>query len=310
MTVKELIFKVFSDLHFDLLYLHGSPRVLFYHGVADSIVNPTIESESILAADFERQLKYIVKQFKPISIDEFYNRYINNSWQGKEILLTFDDGYRNMLTTGLPMLEKYDVPFALFLTTDNISYDLLFPTTINRIVNLASSAATDEETCLRTSKILKTLPIKTVEKVCDELQNQIPSEEYKSLRRKYASVNPLTWDEVKIIAESQLCTIGSHCVNHICCHNRQPFEEVKRQFSQSKSEIEKRLGISCDYLSYPNGNYTPEVINLAEECGYKMAFSTRYEPIIGMDKNKMAVGRIYVPYDYSRFVYSISRYPR
>lgn len=301
MKFRELIIKFYGLLNIDKILLNRQPRVLFYHGVSDNILNPEIETESISAEDFEKQLKYIIKHFNPISVDEFFERFVDQKWDGREILLTFDDGYRNMLTTGLPILEKYNVPFALFLTTDNITKNTLFPTTINRLLNQG-----DEQTAY----MLKHVTVGEVDKICNDLLASVHEVELNACRTKYASVNPLSWDEAKQIASSSLCTIGSHCVTHICCHERQSLDEIRRQFTESRKEIQDRLNVPCDYLSYPNGNYTPEVTKIAEECGYKMAFSTKYEPVTGDMVDKMAVGRIYVPYDYSRFVYSISRYPR
>lgn len=298
---KRLVLNAYNTFNVDRLFITKSPRVLFYHGIDSIIVDSRIETESISAEDFEKQLKYIIKHFNPISVDEFFERFVNQKWDGREILLTFDDGYRNMLTTGLPILEKYNVPFALFLTTDNITKNTLFPTTINRLLNQG-----DEQTAY----MLKHVPVDEVDKICNDLLASVHESELNACRTKYASVNPLSWDEVKQLVSSSLCTIGSHCVTHICCHERQSIDEICRQFAESRKEIQERLNVPCDYLSYPNGNYTPEVMKIAEECGYKMAFSTKYEPITGNTVDKMAVGRIYVPYDYSRFVYSISRYPK
>lgn len=282
--------------------------MLFYHGVAPTILDPSVETESINAGDFERQLKYISKHFRPITIDEFYSRYINHDWEGREILLTFDDGYRNLLTTGLPLLQKYNIPFALFVTVDNINNNLLFPTTVNRLVNLAENCDLIETN--RVSKLLKTEPLDKVENICCQLLKVLPPKRLDELRIKYASINPMTWDEVRQIDSSPLCTIGSHCMSHICCHAKQDEDEVFRQFSESKRIITEKLGKDCIYLSYPNGSFTPTVKSIARECRYKMAFSTRYEAVDSQYVDTMAVGRIYVPYDYSRFVYAISRFPR
>lgn len=309
MDIKYLILSIYGIVGLDRLFLNQRPRVLFYHGVAERIVDAGIESESIQAVDFERQLKYIRKHFNPIGANEFYERFLSGKWDGREILLTFDDGYRNMLSTALPLLEKYKVPFTLFLTVDNITDSKLFPTTINRLVNLASSARTNPAICSEVSTELKTLPIDQVERITDELLDRISPEELSGLREKYSSVNPLNWEECRRIAESPLCTIGSHCMSHICCHAAQDLSEVRRQFEESRKEISQRLKVACDFLSYPNGNYTNDVKKIAENCGYKMAFSTKYEAIDRSETDRMAVGRIYVPYDYARFKYLVSRFP-
>ncbi len=314
-NVNDAILKVFSGLNLDRLVINDRPRVLFYHGVAQNIVSPKIELESIEAGEFERQLKYIKRYFRPITIDEFYAKFIGNNWEGGEILITFDDGYKNILTTGLPLLERYDIPFALFITTDNLSKGSLFPTTINRLVNQASTYSkklgkAKDIVATTISHDLKTLPIECVENICAELLSNLSPSEIEDLKHKYSSVIPMNWDDARVVASSPLCTIGSHCVTHICCHDQQNILEVKRQFELSRSIIREKLGVACDYLSYPNGNYTPETMQMATACGYKMAFSTRYEPIDTSTANKMAVGRIYVPYDYYRFKYAVSTYPR
>lgn len=303
--LKRLILKTFSGLNVDRFFLNRHPRVLFYHGVDSYINDAQVETESISTIDFERHLKYICKHFTPISIKEFYNRYKKNIWEGREILLTFDDGYRNLLTDGLPLLEKYDIPFALFITTDNISNDKLFPTTINRLVNLAVY-----KDCAETEKIsrrMKSKSVEVVENLCDQLLGKISQKQLIELRQKYSSVNPMNWDEVKRISQSPLCTIGSHCTTHICCHDNQQTIEIERQLTESKKEIEMRLGIPCDFLAWPNGSYTPQAEKIAYNCGYKLALSTKYRPVsVG---SPFSVGRIYVPYDYARFKYVISRYP-
>lgn len=314
MNIRKLVFDTYRIVGADRLFMNRSSRVLFYHGVAQKIADARIETESISADDFERQLKYIVRHFRPITLDEFYLRFVSKEWEGREILLTFDDGYKNMLYTGLPLLEKYNIPFALFLTADNITSDQLFPTTINRIVNLASSYSKSLENPRQiseaTSRRIKTENERVVKEICNDLLARISDEELNSLRLKYSSINPMNWDEAKEIAKSPLCSIGSHCMSHICCHSNQDPDEVKRQFVESREIISRKTGVDCDFLSYPNGSHTPGVTELARETGYKMAFTTRYEPIDSNDGNIMAVGRIYVPYDYSRFVYGISRFPR
>lgn len=305
MRLKRAIQIAYSELNLDLLFLSRKPRVLFYHGVESRIVDASVETESISATDFECQLRYICMHFKPITLEEFYHKYRYNTWEGGEILLTFDDGYRNLLVDGLPLLEKYGVPFALFVTTDNVTRNELFPTTINRIVNLAIK--NDREENLRFSRLMKTEPVEIVDELCADLLRQVSAEELASLRSRYSSVNPMNWDEVKQIANSPLCTIGSHCVTHICCHERQSPEEIRRQLIESKNEIQRRLNISCDFLAWPNGSFTEDAEEIAHECGYKMAFSTRYRAVYA--GGRYSVGRIQVPYDYARFKYAISRFP-
>ena len=322
---NQFIYNTFSALHVDTVWrlAHKSPSVLFYHGVSD---NPdrVIETESIAAKDFVRQIKYLKKYYHVISVREFEERFIENKWDGKEILLTFDDGYKNMLSTALPILDKYQFPFVLFYTTNNIDSGELFATTVNRLVVLASSLKQlDLSSCqIKTtlteqnrvivaesiSKQLKSRTLNEVKAIVAELSSLISRDEMESLRKKYSSINPMNWDEAIQISASPLCSIGSHCVDHICCHANQSLEEVTRQICESKRIIENRLGISCDYFSYPNGSFSDRSNKVVSEAGYRLGFSTKRLPVNAL--TQWNIPRLYVPYDYSRFVYSLVSYPK
>lgn len=322
---KHVLYNTFSNLHFDRLIrrFHRTPTVLFYHGVANN-PDSIIETESISEAEFIRQIVYLKRFYHVLSVKEFEERYLQEKWEGNEILLTFDDGYKNILTTALPIFEEYKIPFVLFLTTNNISNNCLFPTTVNRLVVLASSLKrlkmstcridtdlTADNRNMVVEKIsheLKTCSLQEVDMIVNELLSVVSKDEIETLRVRYPSVNPLSWDEAKTVAESPLCTIGSHGLDHICCHSSQDIDEVSRQLNDSKMVIEQRLGVSCDYFSYPNGSFTEQSNHIVERAGYRLGFSTRRLPVNAL--TQWNIPRFYVPYDYSRFVYSLTTYPR
>lgn len=108
-----------------------------------------------------------------------------------------------------------------------------------------------------------------------ELESKISHEEMLELRERYSSIEPLNWNECKQLSQNPLITIGSHGMDHICCHNKQSAEELKRQMLESKREIESRLGLSCDIFSYPNGNFTDASNKILEDAGYAMGLSTK-----------------------------------
>ena len=296
-----------------------APAVLFYHGVSNR-PNPIVETESISVADFILHLNYLKKHYNVISVSEFEQRYEEQKWRGNEVLLTFDDGYKNIYSTALPILEKFKFPFMVFATTNNINNNSLFPTTISRLVVLASSlkrlklktqaldvALTNDasrvEVANKVSMYLKTLPFEEANKLVEELVGLISDDEWSSVRETYSSVNPMNWAELKFVSDSPLCTIGSHGLDHICCHAKQSENELYEQITNSKLVLQEKLGIGCDYFAYPNGNYTERSNEIVKAAGYKLGFSTKRLPINAMTLYN--IPRLYVPYDFSRFVYSI-----
>jgi len=114
-----------------------TPRILFWHGV-DYIKNSTVEQESLSFHTFVQQINYLKKNYEIISIDEFYSRYSTKSFNGKEIVLTFDDGYKNNLTVVAPLLKSLSLPFTVFISTNNVSSVALFPSSIVRLLVFGS----------------------------------------------------------------------------------------------------------------------------------------------------------------------------
>ena len=97
--------------------------ILCYHGVTERRERHPNDRHGLhIRADrFETQLDYLRKHFNVISLAEFVEaRNRNVSLPDRAVVLTFDDGYRNFLTSALPRLAARDLPVSVFLITDNI----------------------------------------------------------------------------------------------------------------------------------------------------------------------------------------------
>jgi peptidoglycan/xylan/chitin deacetylase (PgdA/CDA1 family) len=90
------------------------PAVLMYHAVDDSGWRLSIPPH-----DFERQMAYIKKHRTPVPLsDVVAHARGEEALPAGAVAVTFDDGYEDMVTTVLPILQKYQIPATLFLTTD------------------------------------------------------------------------------------------------------------------------------------------------------------------------------------------------
>ena len=84
---------------------------------------------------FEKQIKYLKKEFQIISLDYLYECLKNNyKLSPKDVVVTFDDGYKNNNNIVLPILSTMDIPFSVFVSTNHIGNDFIFPTTIIRMI--------------------------------------------------------------------------------------------------------------------------------------------------------------------------------
>lgn len=92
----------------------SGPVVLLYHSIEDSSW-----PWSVAPKDFEKQIAWLKKNRTIVTLDQVVAHAKGETVVPKNsVAITFDDGYKDTLTTALPVLEKYRVPATLFLTTD------------------------------------------------------------------------------------------------------------------------------------------------------------------------------------------------
>lgn len=93
---------------------------LMYHSVrspSDELVSPY----SISSERFDRQLAYLDDIATFVTPEEFLSE---EPYEGLSVLVTFDDGYVDNRSQALSVLERYDAPAAVFLTSRLIDADL------------------------------------------------------------------------------------------------------------------------------------------------------------------------------------------
>jgi peptidoglycan/xylan/chitin deacetylase (PgdA/CDA1 family) len=81
----------------------------------------------------------------------------------------------------------------------------------------------------------------------------------------------LTWKQVREMRDNGF-GFESHTLSHILLPMAAD-EEIRSQLIKSKEAMEWRLGQKVKYLAYPGGAYDQRVISLAQETGYRAAFT-------------------------------------
>jgi peptidoglycan/xylan/chitin deacetylase (PgdA/CDA1 family) len=82
-------------------------RVVHYHYVFDD------EREA-----FARQLDFLASEFEPVSLSEAVERLRAGMVRGSELVVTFDDGFRNQFANAAPVLAERGWSACFFLVTD------------------------------------------------------------------------------------------------------------------------------------------------------------------------------------------------
>ena len=84
--------------------------ILSYHSISDD--NCPL---SLKINEFEKQLIYLRNnKYESINFDEI------NPNKEKQIIITFDDGYKDLILNSLPLLKKYNFKAICFIVSDLI----------------------------------------------------------------------------------------------------------------------------------------------------------------------------------------------
>jgi len=99
-------------------YLYKGIPILMYHNVYDPVNPPeNLHNNYISTTDLESHLQYLVDEnyYFPTwqEVRDFVDCKID--LPEKSIVLTFDDGSRDFITYGIPILEKYDIKATSFV---------------------------------------------------------------------------------------------------------------------------------------------------------------------------------------------------
>jgi peptidoglycan/xylan/chitin deacetylase (PgdA/CDA1 family) len=96
-----------------------------------------------------------------------------------------------------------------------------------------------------------------------------------------ASSNALTWDQLKAMKADGF-EVGSHTVTHADLSKRMAGESEKDYVARintellvSKQILDEKLNQNTEYIAFPYGAFSPLLLKLCEEAGYRVGFSVK-----------------------------------
>jgi peptidoglycan/xylan/chitin deacetylase (PgdA/CDA1 family) len=92
---------------------HAELRVLMYHKINDIPDNPT----TVPVARFDEQLAQLRELgYRPVDLEAVLDHYtLGTPLPPGAVLITFDDGYRDVIENALPVLQSHGCPAAIFV---------------------------------------------------------------------------------------------------------------------------------------------------------------------------------------------------
>lgn len=269
-----------------------SLRIIYYHLVTGKASNYYLSKHSFGPRAFYNQIKYLKKKFNIISLDQAYEIVTENKEFNNNLVITFDDGFREIYDLVFPILSTENISATVYLISDCIdNKDMMWRNKLKYLENTAHP--------------------KSIERACEKLstnyniRNKNKNESLLkwsfqnwSMHFKEEYCNYL-WDELSDISIAKFLEnnvpylnisqiqklskngwiFGSHSKSHpIFCKLTEI--EAKNEIDLSFSTISKIVNLRYHHFSYPFG------IRMKKEIENKLGKEQNINTMVGT-KNRL-----------------------
>lgn len=255
------------------------PVALVYHGIASGP-----DRYGVGAEVFENHVRFLKENFDLVRAEEL-NSPARRS-RRIQVLLTFDDGFRNNASIVSPILEKYSAPAIFFVATRHLApgnylwfaylraLEEFYPESGFQFngewMNMRPSDRAATVKRLRRHLLsLRPHPGKmyqTIQQALPEMESFTTPEQRAELHQG------MTSDQLRRLASNPLFEIGAHTADHpflTMCDDA----EMWWQLEQGKARIEQHSGRPCKLFAYPSDDHDDRVRDACRQIGFSAAFS-------------------------------------
>lgn len=267
----------------------STPLVLLYHRVWDDPIDSQLLSVS--PENFESHLKILSENYRVLPLRQLLVEIDCGELKPDTVSLTFDDGYLDVLTNAVPLLEKYGLHATVFVVSGMVGSDREFwwdtmeriflssapiPTTlridwlegVNEGELLTQEDRLDayDEIC----GMIRHQPYEVISETVDKLLDWAGMD--KTGRTTHRVVNE---EQLKKLASSPSIEIGSHSVTHVSL-SALKYNEQSKEMEDSRNQLESMSNKMIRFFSYPFGtanDFTADTMRIVEDQRYSAAIA-------------------------------------
>jgi peptidoglycan/xylan/chitin deacetylase (PgdA/CDA1 family) len=279
--------------------------ILLYHRVTRLESDP--QRLAVSPENFERHLQSIREQALPVRLTDIMDALrAGRPGDPLRMALTFDDGYLDNLRQAKPLLEKYEIPATVFITTATIDHPYeLWWDALERICmegrpekpldlrmgeqTLRLDFSAEPDKAGDRSWTLYDKPASTRQQAYLDLSSRlyplVPHRKKEIIAQlaEWAQVDEtprdqcrtMTGKELRELSQSRYVDIGAHTVHHPVLSGLDP-DAQREEIVRSRILLEELLGVEVPTFSYPYGrveDYNHTSVRIAREAGFQLACS-------------------------------------
>ncbi|HEY4312955.1 MAG TPA: polysaccharide deacetylase family protein [Pirellulales bacterium] len=204
---------------------------------------------------------------------------------GRYVMATFDDGYASNALVR-PVLEEFGVAALFYISTGHVLAKKSFWWDVVHREILRRGGTPDD--AQKVGRGLKELTNPQIEDVIVRMFGAESIEPWGDIDR------PFTPQELRAFVDSPLVEVGNHTRDHAILTNYTP-AGVRQQLADAQDDLESMVGYRPTSVSYPNGNYSPDVLRVASELGFSLGITVERRknllPVDGANDGLLRLGR-------------------
>jgi peptidoglycan/xylan/chitin deacetylase (PgdA/CDA1 family) len=248
-----------------------------------------LKSQEITPKFLDRTIGALKRwKFDIVSMDEVCRRAVTLASPRRFVCLTFDGGYKDLMTSAYPVLSRHGVPFTVYVPTafpDGVgeAWWLALEQIIARENRISLMMDRNERHFDVPGTSEKYQLFELLEGWMRTLAPPDLSSAINDLCTRYsvhlAAVSrdaSLDWDDLARLAADPLVTIGSATVNYPMLSNLQDTAAL-REMTMGRAVVEAALPRDVRHFAYPfgdRGSFRRQHAAMADQAGFASAAST------------------------------------
>lgn len=251
---------------------------------------------------FEKLLKFIKKRYRiclPDHLDE-------NSKQ-KQLILTFDDGYKDFYLNALPILEKHKIPAILNVVVNCVTENYqIWTQKLNDVVDTYvkdKSALTVEtpnktyryDTVKENPEMIALEIFRNLLPYSQETRDSVISRLEQEAPGKINRTQMMTTEEL-VDASKRGIEIGSHSMTHTNLADKTlTDEQLNFEINVSKNSLEHMLQKTVDVFAWPNGLFAHKSNEIVKNSSYKYVLTVNNQTsTLNISESQHIIDRILI----------------
>lgn len=266
----------------------GLGTIFMLHSVVQDPARYLFDGNHTSIAFLESFLHWARKKgIEFITLDQALARMESSATTGRRFaVLTFDDGYADNLSNALPILERNQVPFTVYVTTELVTRQAFFwwrglqclfrdnaEVAIEALGRRYSCSSMDE-------KIPAYLEVKRWVGQDVTVRAPLLKEAFREHNISLIDLldrDALSAEQVRTLASHPLVTIGGHTMSHPEL-GKLSEAEARREILENRVFLEGLIDKPVSHFAYPFGGTEacgPREERLVKNLGFKSATTTR-----------------------------------